>query len=339
MTNTTTATAANVVASSNTVTQEMNTMNTNTSSFPAKQAFVASFTKGQVVTASVVGSCNAGLTMNLATDAPMTALCLGLSQSERDTVMASVAAGTNVTFDVEVVEADPRSTDSRGNPRARLVVRLSRAEANKLVHDAISSFKPGDSFVGSPVKLVENDNGVAIGVVLKDARARGFLHANQVDGGRAALAAIMASGIAVKTTVLNVDADNGRMALTTKSPAFVASLTRLSTLVGQTVTANIVNSRVFKGHVKVSVMGVPAEVELGDVKLADGQVKIKVSVNSVNSQFGTADVTIVPANGDGRSRLIHDARMAARRSRDQEQRNSMKGSGNGGKNNKSGKGK
>lgn len=338
MTNTASATAANVVASSHTVSPEMNTMNTNTSSFAAKQAFVAGFTKGQVVTATVAGSCNAGLTMNLAKDAPMTALCLGLSQSERDTVMASVTAGTNVSFSVEVVEADPRSTDSRGNIRARLVVRLARDEANKLANEAIASFKPGDSFVGSPVKLVENDNGVAIGVVLKNARARGFLHANQVDGGRDALASIMAAGVAVKTTVLNVDADNGRMALTTKPASFVANLTRLSTLVGQTVTANIVSDRMFKGRVKANVMGVPADVELNSVKLAEGQVKIKVTVNNVNTQFGTADVTIVAGNCDGRSRLISESRKAARRAADQATRDGMKGSASGGgKGNKGGK--
>ena len=320
-----------------TTTAASSTKPANTSSFAAKQAFVAGFTKGQVVTATVVGSCNAGLTVNLTTDAPMTALCLGLSQSERDTVMASVTAGTSVSLAVEVVEADPRSTDAKGNIRARLVVRLSRDEANKLANDAIASFKPGDSFSGMPVKLVENDNGVAIGVVLKDGRARGFLHANQVDGGRSALASIMASGVAVKTTVLNVDSDNGRMALTTKPASFVANLTRLSILVGQTVTANIVSDRVYKGCVKANVMGVPAEVELGDVKLADGQRSIKVTVNAVNTQFGTADVSIVASNCDGRSRLKNESRKAARRSADQELRNGMKGSSSGGKNNKGGK--
>ena len=337
MTNTVTTPAANVVASVHTVSKEMNAMNTNTSSLASKQAFVAGFAKGQIVTASVVGSNNAGLTVNLADNSPMTALCLGLSQSERDTVMASVTAGTLVSFAVEVVEADPRSTDAKGNIRARLVVRLSHSEANKLASDAIASFKPGDTFTGLPVKLVENDNGVAIGIVLKDARARGFLHANQVDGGRATLTSIMVAGVAVKTTVLNVDADNGRMALTTKPASFVINLLRLSTLVGQTVTANIMSDRVFKGRVKANVMGVPAEVDLSDVKLADGQSKIKVAVNAVNTQFGTADVSIVAANSDGRSRIKNESHKSARRSADQELRNGMKGSSSGGKNNKGGK--
>ena len=109
-----------------------------TSTLADRQAYVAGFAKGQIVTAIVVGSNNTGLTVNLADNSPVTALCLGLSQSERDTIMASVTAGTLVSFAVEVVEVDPRSTDANGNIRARLVVRLSHSEANKLA--SLSTF-------------------------------------------------------------------------------------------------------------------------------------------------------------------------------------------------------
>ena len=332
--NTAVTAAASSNASSNTNHKGATTM----SNLAAKQAYVAGFKTGAIATATVANVIDAGLVVNLSENAPTTALCLGLNEAERKAVADKLSNGQVVTFEVTVVEANPEAIDSRGNIRTRLVTRITADEAAKLASVSLSNLKTGDAFVGKGDRLVKNDNGKTIGIIIRSDRNRGFLHANQVDGGSLALESMMAAGLPIKTTILYIDQASGKVQLTTKPASFVASLNRLSGMVGQTVSANIVSDRIYKGRVKVLVLGtIPAEVELAGVKLADGQAKIKVAVNDVNLVFGSTDVSIVASTGDGRGRLVSAARKANIRLRSQEVRNAMKGSGSGNSKGKGGK--
>ena len=279
--NTNVASSSHASSTQETITMSNEIANTNaantTSTLADRQAYVAGFSTGEDILATVVDGNQHGLLVHLTDEPPMSALLIGMLPSEQQMVLDAVKNGVKVEIKTQVVEANPHSVSKSGNIRARLVVRLAKDEAAKLRAFALSSVKPGDTFTGKPGQLLTGAQGIW-GLPVQSGRVSGLLHVNATDGRMVALEDL-ANQASVDLTVLHVDTERQRVVLTNRDAAYVKAIHKLASNIGNVGECEVTSIRGDVAFVKVC--GLTARVDnTGTISIGD-TVKVVVEVCDV----------------------------------------------------------
>ncbi len=280
-------------ASSNkeTITMSNEIANTNaantTSTLADRQAYVAGFANGEDVLATVVDGNQHGLLVHLTDEPPMSALLIGMLPSEQALILDAAKNGVKVEIKTQVVEANPHSVSKSGNIRARLVVRLAKEEVAKLRAFALSSLKPGDTFVGKPGQLLTGAQGIW-GLPVQSDRLQGLLHVNATDGRMIALEEL-ANQASVELTVLHVDTERQRVSLTNRGADHVKALQSLVANVGNNVSAKVTGIKTDVAFVNIG--GLTAKVATNGASLTVGD-SVSVTVEACDVVRGFWKVSL-----------------------------------------------